>query len=285
MGRLTLVTVPYDSGYRDYRMGRGPGHLLDHGVAERLRDAGHDVEVARVEHDAEGPVVEPAATFAVLRRLATVVAAAARSGRAPLVLAGNCITSVGTLAGLGDAPVGAVWLDAHGDLNTPETSPSGFLDGMALACLAGRCWSGLAGSVPGLRRVREDDMVLIGARELDPGERALIEQSKLRHLPPEAVGPRGGDPRLADALDTLRGRVERVYLHLDPDVLDAGVARFNAFAADGGLTVEQVEAVIDGVASRFTVAAATLSAYDPTCDRGALEIALRLVERVARHLD
>lgn len=78
------------------------------------------------------------------RQLAVSVAATVARGVFPLTLAGNCISSVGTLGGLGAGPTGVLWFDAHGDFNTPESTVGGFLDGMALATVTGRCWTGLA---------------------------------------------------------------------------------------------------------------------------------------------
>src|SRR5436309_2130353 len=135
---IAIITVPYDSGLRNERMGRGPGCILEAGFAERLADDGHRVSVS---------AIETRTTFRVEAEvgvdLADQVASGVRAARArsalPMILSGNCNTSVGTLAGLGHE-VGVVWFDAHGDFNTPETSPSGYFDGMALAIATGRCW-------------------------------------------------------------------------------------------------------------------------------------------------
>ena len=88
-------------------------------------------------------------------------------GRFPLVLAVNCFTSLGTVAGLG-RDVGVVWFDAHGDFNTPDTTTSGFLDGMGLAMLLGDGWRELRQTVEGLRPVPAEHALLVGARDIDP---------------------------------------------------------------------------------------------------------------------
>jgi arginase len=251
-----VLAVPYDSGHRKVRLGRGPGHLLRSGLAEELRARGQKVEVEWIEAEAPFPA-EIATTFELARRLSGRVSAACSGGSFPLVLAGNCSASLGALGGLG-GEAGVLWLDAHGDLNTPETTRSGFLDGMALAVATGRCWAGMAGTVPGFRPVPEERVVLLGARDLDPQEEALLARSRMARVRP-------GEGAAA-ALDALAGRVRRIYLHLDLDVLDPSVGRVNGYAAPGGLTVEEVEEVIRGAGARFEIVAATLSAYDPDAD-------------------
>ena len=269
MRPVAVIRVPYDSGHRDFRMGRGPEHLVDGGVLDRLRSAGHDVGTVGVEGvDADLPV-EPAATFGLARQIASSVREAVVEGRRPLVLSGNCGSAVGTVSGLGDPPVGIVWLDAHGDLNTPDTSASGFLDGMMLATLVGRCWQPLARTAPGFRPVPEDHTILVAARVLDTGETDLLDTSPLTLVPADAV--RGGG--LEAVLDDLANRVSRVYFHLDLDVLDARVAKVNAFAAEGGLTVDEVAGVIEAVGRRFDLAAAAITAYDPEYDEDGAALA------------
>ena len=128
-----LIQVPYDSGRKDVRMGNGPGHLVRKSLAQ-LKAAG--VHIERIETDDAFPL-EAGTTFKVLKLLSERVRHAAQHAQFPLILAGGCISCVGTLAGLDSGATAVVWLDAHGDFNTPETTLSGFLDGMALATATG----------------------------------------------------------------------------------------------------------------------------------------------------
>jgi arginase len=279
VSHVTIFQVPYDSGHRDVRMGRGPLRLVRHGAVERVRQAGHDVVLEPIEVEPAEVPTEPGSTFALLRRLAARVGAAVEEGSIPLVLAGNCISSLGTTAGLGPG-TGVLWFDAHGDVNTPDTSPSGFLDGMALACLMGQCWRTLCAGVEGFHPVPAADVVLVGARDLDAEERTLIADWGIKRFAAHDLA----GPALAAALDLMAERVSRLYVHLDLDVLDPSVARFNEYAAAGGLHVEQVEQVLDEAAARFDVGGAAFTAYDPGADRDdrALETALHLIETLAR---
>lgn len=263
--RIDLIEVPYDSGHRSVRMGRGPERLTEAGLTEHLRALGHDVVPHVVETTLAFPA-EAAIAFDLARAISARVRAARAVGRFPLILAGNCMSAVGVVAGLGDgAATGVVWLDAHGDFNTPETSTSAFLDGMAGAVLVGRCWKAAAGSVPGFRRVPETSFLLIGARDLDPPETELLVGSRVTVL--DATAVRTGEPLIA----ALRqwSAVRGVYLHVDLDVLDPDrVGTANSFVAPGGLTLDDVRGVIRGIRSTHGIAAATVSAYDPSQDAG-----------------
>src|SRR5688572_13609425 len=127
---INLIRVPYDSGHRGIRMGRGPLHLSERGAADRLRASGHDVVESTVDVPTAFPT-EVGTSFAVHRALSATVCAAVASGGFPLILAGNCGTALGTVSGVrGGSPndtsdIGVIWLDAHADFNTPETTTSG----------------------------------------------------------------------------------------------------------------------------------------------------------------
>jgi arginase len=283
---IEVLIVPYDTGFRLERMGRGPARLLERGLVAALSEPGHRVKVSTLE-TRYAFRVEAGVAVDLQRQLSDAVRAARGRGALPVVLSGNCNTAVGTLAALG-RDTGAVWFDAHGDLNTPETTPSGYFDGMALAMATGRCWRTLAASVPGFAPLADRDVVLVGARDLDPGERDLLASSPLAWVRADAL--RAGDTAaLEAALVTLRSRVSRVYLHLDLDVHDPAQTPANTYPAADGLLPAQVLDAVRRVGARFEIAAVTFAAYDPavdpegrTADAG-VELA-RAVGRLARAL-
>jgi arginase len=197
-------------------------------------------------------------------------------------MAGNCSSSLGVLAGLTSPSIGVVWFDAHGDFNTPETTRSGFFDGMALAVATGRCWRELASTVPGFAPVAEERVLLVAARDLDPAERDLLERSRVRRVAP-ARGEDGGlVPALEEALEGLRRETGEVYLHVDLDALDPSEGPANSYAAPGGMGLEELEAAIGAIRRRFAVRAAALTAYDPAADPSGR--ACRAGLRIARAL-
>jgi arginase family enzyme len=157
----------------------------------------------------------------------------------PLVLGGDCCSHIGAVEGLsaGHDRIGVVWFDAHGDLNTPETSPSGNTWGMPLRMLID---SGA---------VAADNVALVGARNLDPPEEEFIAASGLHE---------GASDAIAAALDGL----DCVYVALDCDVFDAG--DISSFMPEpGGLTVAEVEVMLTEIAARHTVIGAGISGLAP----------------------
>jgi arginase len=171
-----------------------------------------------------------------------------------------------------------VWFDAHADFETPETTTSGFLDGTGLATLTGRCWRALARSVPGFAPVPGSRVVLVGARDVSRAERAALAEAGVTWLPPDVL--QGSAPAaLARALDALAARgVRRAYVHVDLDVHDPADAPANGYQPPGGLAPAAVRAAVQSVRDRFEVAAAAITAYDPSCDPGdrGAEVALGL---------
>jgi len=182
------------------------------------------------------------------------------------VLSGNCNTAaIGSLSGAGPEDLGVVWFDAHGEFNTPETTTTGFIDGMGLAIAVGHCWKEMAKGVPGFSPIPEENVVMVGVRAVDVAEQERFDASGVTLVGPDAESQ--GLRSLADALDGLRSRVGRVYVHLDLDVLDAAkVGKANEFATHEGMEVGQLEAALGMVRERFAVAVAGIASYDPSFD-------------------
>ncbi len=265
MAHVELIVVPYDSGLRDTRMGSGPEHLLRSGIVDRLAADGHAVTVTHVASGVD-PATEIAVTFDLARSIAGVVREARADGKLPIILAGNCFSALGTVAGLGPDRAGVLWLDAHGDLNTPDTTRSGMLDGMALATLTGRCWRELATTVPGFTPLPDHRLVLVGARDLDSPEQSLAAALGLHRLSAEELRRLQADERLVELLGRLAANADLFYLHVDLDVLDPDVAAVNAFGAPGGLGVEDVRTLAAAAARTAGIGAASLTAFDPSFD-------------------
>ena len=256
---LCLIQVPYHAGDDRHPASAGPGRLVEGGVrAERV-----------------GPFRDTASSSAeVNKEVAAAVRAAIGAGQLPVALAGSCVTCMGVLAGFDHADCGIVWIDAHADFNTPETTASGFFPGMSLAVVTGHCfgnyWARIGDSTP----VAEDAIVMFGVRDLSPdAERERLDRSAVHAVEPD------GD--VATALDRLAARVPEVYLHVDFDGFAPEVAP--GIADDpvpGGLSLEDGEAIIRATAERFRIKAAALATYTPDRDRDdkTLRLGLRLIE-------
>jgi arginase len=262
--RLRLISHPFHNGLEGVDMGAGPVRLLaDTELSADLHTQGWVVESEMVETpDAADPEIVRIAE--ANRRLARLVRAAVAEDAFPLVLAGNCNSCLGTVAGLGHskpAPLGVVWLDAHADFDTPDRS-LGFFDGMGLAILTGNGWELLRGTIDGFEAVDERDVVLAGVRDLEEHQGPPLVASALKVVPGRAAA----GAEYGAALEALSDRVARAYLHVDLDVLDPSEGRANRFAADGGLSVGELQRAVELAFDRFPVGAAAITAYDPALD-------------------
>lgn len=276
--RLRVIAAPFHDGRRGIDRGRGPTTLLDeHAILAGLDSSGA-VEIELVEPIDER-LPEAARVIEVGRLLAGRVRAAIGAGAFPLVLAGDCNSCLGAVAGIGADDLGVVWLDAHADFDTPEDTVSGSLDAMGLSILTGNSWQALCGSIDGFQSISEAEVVLVAVRDLEPHQRSRLERSHVHTL----FGPGFDRRQLTATLDDLRRRVRRVYVHVDLDALDPSEGSANAYAASGGLTVDQLLAVVADVRSRFHVAAAAVTAYDPAVDtdKRIVESSRRIVAALA----
>lgn len=266
--QVDIVQVPYDSGFRDLRMGAGPLRLVESGLVDHLGRRGHDGRVVPVELDS-GFRTEISAAFELATKIRDRVRESKEQGRFPVVLAGNCISAVGTVSAL--RPLEVYWFDAHGDLNTPETTRSGFLDGMALSILLGRCWTRLARGV-GLEVVSPDQVWLIGARDLDTAEKEYLDEAGVRWTGREL--PWDQNPRATQE--------EGSYLHIDLDVLDPTEGRVNPFQENGGLELGVLLEGLRWIQDRGPIEAVALTAYDPSGDPDGVvvEAAFRILEQL-----
>jgi len=187
---------------------------------------------------------------ALYRPLRDAVAEAIGQGERPVSVAGDCCTSLAVLAGLqraGLAPT-LIWFDAHGDFNTWETTPSGFLGGMPLAMAVGRGEQTMVEGV-GLTPLPEEKVILTDARDLDPGEREAVEASAVTHLP------------RVEALLEMELPAGPLYVHFDTDVLDPEEAPAMNYPAPGGPSAETLQRVLRKVAASGRVAAVSLSSW------------------------
>lgn len=246
---IHLIRVPWDSARREWRMGLGPAALAP-ALRGRLERDGHSVKESTI--DAGEPAAEIRTAFELAAGIAEAVRIARGRGELPVVLAGNCFSSTGVIGGIGEKELALVWHDAHGDLNTPDTTGTGFLDGMALAACTGRCWSSLASAIPGFAPVRETRVHLAGARDLDPAEEAVLAEGRIS---------RGADPSRAVA------KASGFHAHIDLDVLDPDhVGPANMFATRGGLQAGDVIALVREAQKLAPLRAIALTAYDPSYD-------------------
>ena len=246
-------------------MGLGPKVLADEGLTESLRADGHEITIEEIAPQTSFST-EIAAAFEINRILSEKVRTAVEEDCFPIVLSGNCICSIGTFAGVGWNETGLVWFDGHGDFNTPETSVSGFLDGMALAVATGRCWRELASSIPDFHAVPEHNVILIGARDFDKEEKQLIDGSGIALVSGPFIRHTNIVEALKPALDSIEERVTKVHVHMDLDVLDPRQVPANHFAPKDGMFLGETELALRMIRGKFAITSVCFAAYEPEVD-------------------
>jgi len=217
----------------------------------------------------DGPLLERVA--AVGEGIAAHAERSVRDGARPVAVTGDCCAAIGAVTGLQRAGLRprVLWLDAHGDFNTPATSPSGFVGGMPLAMLVGRGDQAALDRL-GTEPVAESAVVLFDGRDLDPAERVAVEGSAVRRL------------TTLDALDALALDGEPVHVHLDADVVNPLDAPAMLYPAPGGPRLDELERALGRLARRSRVVSVTLTTWALDKDaKGQTERAvLRLLDAV-----
>ena len=267
------ILVPYYLGKARVANGAGPEALIGSGVLDGL-----DIQATRtvqVELTASNEIQQCIAIDAALSRTIADLG----EGAVPIVFSGNCHACLGTLSAARSA-TDIVWFDAHGDLNTPDTSITGYFDGMALSTALGWSWAELVKSIPGFSPRAERDVVLVGARDLDPQERVRLSQSQIRHYAPPAMSAAGRDLQFAAAIASPSRR--QAYVHLDLDVLDPSELPVNRFTVPDGVSIAWLEGALRTVREHCTIAAVGVSAYNPAYS--APPVAAPIVNRLLKAL-
>ena len=269
MERVAVVGVPMDLGANRRGVDMGPSALRYARLLEQLEDLGYTVEdlgdvpvsLARASRRRGRGLAYleeiRAAALVLKERLAALP-----EGVFPIVLGGDHSLSMGSVAGAARGRrVGVVWVDAHADFNTPETSPSGNVHGMPLAVLSGL---GHPRLTEVFRAVDPKDVVLVGVRSLDPGEKRLLKEAGVRVYTMHEVD-RLGVARIAEeVLQHLQGLP--LHVSLDADVLDPTLAPGVGTPVPGGLTYREAHLLMEILAESGRVQSLDLVEVNPILD-------------------
>ena len=259
--RVKFILVPYDSGKHKIGMGKGPGRILGKGFKKQLIKSGYVVDTQEVRNAKQELLTDIQLAFRLNSILSRTVAETIAKGMFPMILGGNCITSVGALSGIHDSHISVLWLDAHGDYNTPDTTRSGYLDGMALAIACGKCWKGISTNDPLYQMIPEDHVVLVGARDIDPEEAQTLKASKIKFVTSDTV--RSNNYTIPEM---NRSSLKKLYIHFDADVIDESIGQANQFAAPNGLLTNEILNIFRWSAVHFDIQAVAVTAYNPEYD-------------------
>jgi arginase len=206
---------------------------------------------------------------ATCERIAEQVRTAVESGLTPLVLGGDHSVAIGTIGALASlhGPGGVLWFDAHGDLNTPATTPSGNVHGMPLAAVLGRAGAGFESDQWPLPAAEAEHVALIGIRSVDPGERALVKETGLAVYTISEIDRRGVEPILREALERVSG-APFVHVSVDLDFVDPEYAPGVGSPVRGGLSYREAHLMMELVAESGLLSSLELVEVNPILDHG-----------------
>jgi arginase len=280
---VCLIQVPYHAGDDRHGSSKGPSRLVAAGAAGVLMKRGNAVTVELI--DRGGPFKDTGASAAqVNRRLAQAVGNAVAAKALPLVLTGSCNSAMGVLAGFEHGNCGAVWIDAHSDFNTPESSISGFFPGMSVAVITGHCYRSYWAQIGDNTPLSEAAVAMFGVRDLSPeAEGQRLSQSAIQVVAWHDGQPQGDVGR---TLDQTSGRVKDLYLHIDFDGFTPEVAPGVADKpVPGGLSFDDATMIIRGAADRFRIRAVSLATYNPKRDVNGLtlDLGLKLIDLIGEY--
>lgn len=265
---VTLISSPYHLGVRDAAVGAGPTALLSAGISDAIQKQGIAVRVIELEpvEEFDGEIGR---LFELLRRTSKVITEVVQQNSFPIVLAGNCSTTVGVLAGYATARnivPSCIWFDAHDDFNTPDVLVSGYLDSMPVAMLAGLCWRTLLASIPGFKPLDlQRQLVHCGMRDVTDLERSRVLEAGFSVV-------WGDTDKQVDFERGLRRLLKdkelgETMVHLDLDALDSSVGSVNKFSAPGGLLESDLESCLAMIPHMSKPVSLTIASYDPMFDK------------------
>jgi arginase len=272
--RVAIIGAALDLGAGRRGVDMGPSAIRYAGLSDRLERAGIEVEdrgnVAAALAETRAGGSERARfldeILEACERVAQQVEGARSEGLVPLVLGGDHSIAMGTLSGLAASGVGGVlWLDAHGDLNTPVTTPTGNVHGMPLAAVLGICGDAFARDGLRLAAVDPTRAALVGVRSLDPGEQALVRDLGVAVYTISDIDRRGVESVMDEALGRIAGG-SFVHVSVDLDVVDPEVAPGVGNPVRGGLSYREAHLALELVAEAGILDSLELVEVNPIRD-------------------
>jgi len=291
--KIDLIGVPLDLGVKELGLRLGPDALREVGLPDVARRLGLDVrDVGNILQPAVPASQSPngghvGLIAAYCRAVAEKVAESLEDQRVPICLGGDHSLTIGSLAGvsLKLGRVGCLWLDAHPDANTPETSPSGNVHGMPLAILLGHGPERLLRVGPPSSTLAYEDVALLGARDMDPGEVEFLRQHDVRMFTVYDVLEQGLPRVLAQTIHRITAHTEGVHVSLDLDVLHEDIAPGVGLPSHCGFDMREATYICQQIAHSCRITSIDVVGLNPVRDdnmrtaRLAVELLMLLLGR------
>ncbi|WP_108671647.1 arginase [Peribacillus acanthi] len=272
---ISIIGVPMDLGQTRRGVDMGPSAIRYAGIVERLEALQYEIEDLG---DIRIGQAERTSTELKLRNLKSVAEGNTKlaeqvdqvisNGSFPLVLGGDHSIAIGTIAGVAKhyQNLGVIWYDAHGDLNTSETSPTGNIHGMPLAVSLGLGESTLTNILGYAPKIKPENVVLIGARSLDEGERELIKEIGIKVYTMHEIDRMGMAKVMDEAITYLKSKTDGVHLSLDLDGLDPADAPGVGTPVLGGISYRESHLAMEMLAEAQLITSAEFVEVNPILD-------------------
>jgi arginase len=273
--RVAIIGAELDLGAGRRGVDMGPSAIRSAGLGDRLASLGIPSEDWGNVHTPLRETTDVGSSDArfltqireTCERIAEQVRSAVERELTPVVLGGDHSVAIGTIGGLAslDGPGAVLWFDAHGDLNTPATTPSGNVHGMPLAAALGRAGAGFESNRWPLPAVDPERVALIGIRSLDPGEREVVKAAGIGVYTISDIDRRGVEPVLREALARVSG-ASFVHISVDLDFVDPGVAPGVGSPVRGGVSYREAHLMMELVAESGLLSSLELVEVNPILD-------------------
>jgi arginase len=278
---LHLIGFPMSLGAGKRGMDTAPSALRITGLRKRLEALGYVVKdegdilitSQEIQHEGNPRLKYLDEILRVSHKEAMMVQAVLDVGDFPLILGGDHSMSIGTLAGVGlhckerDKKLGVVWVDAHPDMNTPESSPSGNIHGMPLAVALGEGARELTTLCGDFQKVQPENVIIVGARDIDTGEAALIKRLGVRTYTMYDVDKMGMVRIAEEVVSTMRKQgIDHLHVSFDVDSVDPSVAPGVGTPVPGGLSYREAHFLMEGLAESGMVASMDVAEVNPILD-------------------
>jgi arginase len=291
--KIHILGVPMDLGAGRRGVDMGPSAIRIAGVSEKLAALGHTV-VDEGDIPVKAPELqkirnEKLKYLPEIVRACTLLSAKTEkvlgSGGFPLILGGDHSVAIGTIAGVAahcrkqKKRLGVLWIDAHGDLNTAETTPSGNIHGMPLAASIGLGSIELTSVGGDFKKIDPHDVVLIGTRDLDDGERGFIKKLGINIFTMEEIDKHGISVVMARALRKIKG-VDHLHVSFDLDGVDPQVAPGVGTPVKGGLNYREAHLIMETLNESGTMNSLEIVEVNPILDNRnqSAEFAVELIQ-------
>lgn len=276
--RIEIIGAPTAFGQRKLGVNFGPDALRYAGLIERIEDIGHEVidkgnvqspvlDMKKYKSEQKG-LRNLEEVIAFSNNLYETVNETVEKGRFPLILGGDHSLSIGSIAGISKhyENLGVIWYDAHGDLNTLESSPSGNIHGMPLRALLGEGEEALTNIGGYKNKVKPENVVLIGMRDLDEGEKKYIKEAGILTYTMADIDKLGMGQVISETIEYLKDKTDGIHLSLDVDALDPVETPGTGTIVPGGATYRESHLAMEMLHESNLIVSADLVEVNPLID-------------------